>query len=90
MRDDHRTIWSTTLNYHITTVQMLAAGWTIEPPNDLQSLETFARSLNFEVPMPGWWYDLVHVLKEAEDKMVTSGGRIRKCHFSSHRRIWPF
>jgi hypothetical protein len=67
----------------VITVQLLAGCWgAAELPKDLQSFETFARSLNFEIPIPEWWYDFIHVLKEVEDKMVAKIVRVRKCHFS--------
>jgi hypothetical protein len=67
-------------------VELLAACWAVEPPNDLQSLETYARSLNFEVPIPEWWYDLIQVLKEAKDKMVTSKGRVPPSAYTQFHR----
>ncbi|KIL56560.1 hypothetical protein M378DRAFT_16991 [Amanita muscaria Koide BX008] len=51
--------------------QVVAAGWGLkEHPHDLDEVEAFARSLKFEIPIPEWWYDALHLLKEAENKMT--------------------
>ncbi|KAM6501579.1 hypothetical protein JOM56_001556 [Amanita muscaria] len=51
--------------------QVVAAGWGLKDhPHDLDEVEAFARSLKFEIPIPEWWYDALHLLKEAENKMT--------------------
>ncbi|KAM6501577.1 hypothetical protein JOM56_001554 [Amanita muscaria] len=52
-------------------IQVAAAGWGLkELPRDLDEVEAFARSLKVETPIPEWWYDTLHLLKEVEDKMT--------------------
>jgi hypothetical protein len=45
-------------------------------PSNLSEYNTYARSLNFEIPVPEFWYRFIDVLKETEEKAIVKTVRI--------------
>ncbi|KIL58812.1 hypothetical protein M378DRAFT_15278 [Amanita muscaria Koide BX008] len=70
---DRRMVLSQRIDRNI--VQVVAAGWSLEQiPTTLEEVETLARSLNLEIPIPEWWFEVLHILKDVE--MTTKVARI--------------
>jgi hypothetical protein len=60
-------------------VQLGAAYWgTGKLPASLQEFETYALSRRVESPIPESWFQVIDILKEAEDKMTAKTVRIRR------------
>ena len=49
------------------------------PPQTLQGTKDFIRNLKPDIPVPGWFLNLLDGLDEVEDTMSCSALRLREC-----------